>query len=94
MIESFFLICFYIEGKMSPDKGSKKIIQPLSPNAKGRGNEALKMVNSRVRPGRSQVLQKVDITTAAPRPAKPRQLSIQPKTVQKGSIYFFNNSLQ
>ncbi|CAG9539734.1 unnamed protein product [Cercopithifilaria johnstoni] len=73
------------EEKMSPNDERKKSLQPLSPNAKRRRNEALKTVNSRTRPEQRRLSQQVDnATTSTIRSnMKSTQLLIQPKTVQK-----------
>ncbi|KAL4002026.1 CAP-Gly domain family protein [Acanthocheilonema viteae] len=76
------------EEKMSPDEESKKLLQPLSPNAKRRRNEAQKTGNSRMQPERLRLSQQSDNkTTGSVRShIKSRQSLIQPKTVHKGSV--------
>lgn len=78
---------------MFPNEEKKKMQQPSSMNAKRRRNEALKTVNSRVRPERPQLSQQLDSTTTTTSRSltKPRQLLVQPKIVQKGNVYFSDN---
>lgn len=78
---------------MSPDEESKKMQQPLSPNAKRRRNDALKTVNSRTRSEQLRLSKQTDnaatTTTTVRSHMQSRQLLIQPKTVQKGKKIFF-----